>query len=139
MPKRKSKFIGFMLVLFGGPICFLYIRKWKKSLVLIALMLVPFINIIVYLYCLFAISSNVKRYNGDLYDNVRFGIVVCGCQSQNKPHSKFCTNCGLKLVKTCNECNMVVEKKERYCSHCGNAFTKIAKRRIALRKWLSFA
>ncbi len=137
MPKRKSRFIGFLLPLFTGPLCFIYIGKWKKGLVLFPFLWVPFVNAAVYLYSLFAISSNVKRYNSDIYDNVRFGIVVCGCQSQNKSGSRFCSNCGLKLVKACDECNHFIGIDERYCNNCGHAFTKMARRKIAIKKMIS--
>ena len=139
MPKRKSKFIGFLLALFAGPLCFLYIGKWKKALLLFSLLWIPFLNAAIYIYCVFAIIPNVKRCNGDIYDNVRFGIVVCECQSQNKTGSKFCSNCGSKLVKACDGCKQSAGKNEKYCGNCGHAFTRMAKQKLAIKKMLSFA
>jgi len=139
MPKRKSRFIGLILALFTGPLSFLYVRRWRRALLLFPFIWIPFLNAAIYLYTLFAIISNVNRCNRDIYDNVRFGIVVCRCQSQNKSGSIFCSNCGLKLVKTCKECNAVIEKNEKYCNSCGNAFGRIAKRKLALRKLIALA
>ena len=139
MPKRKSRFIGFALALFTGPLSFLYIKRWRKSLLLFPFLWLPYVNVAIYIYCVFSIASNVSRYNRDIYDNARYGIVVCRCQSQNKPYRKFCSNCGTKLVKACDECGHVIDKNERYCSHCGHAFSRIAKRILALRKIVRLA
>ena len=139
MPKLKSRFFGLLLAVFSGPISFLYVRKWKKALMLTVLLLIPFVNVIVYLYCLFAIVSDVKHHNRDVQGIARFGFVVCRCQNYNRPNFKFCSSCGTKLVKACNECGHVIQKCERYCSHCGYAFSRIARKIPALRKLLSFA
>ena len=139
MAKLKSRFIGLMLALFSGPLSFLYVGKWKKTLLLFALLLIPFVNLIVYLYCIFAIIPDVKQRNRDVQGMARFGFVVCSCQNYNRPGLKFCSSCGTKLVKSCGECSHVVQKSEKYCSHCGHAFGRFAKRKFALRKLFSFA
>lgn len=63
----------------------------------------------------------------------------CMCQSQNKSGSKFCSNCGSKLVKTCDGCEHYVERNEKYCNNCGNAFSRIGKRKLVLRKLFALA
>lgn len=139
MPKLKSRFIGLVLAIFTGPLSFTYVRKWKKALLLIALLLIPFVNIIVYLYCLFAIVSDVKQHNRDVQGIARFGFVVCRCQNYNRPGFKFCSSCGTKLVKACNECGHLINKNEKYCNHCGYAFKRFGKHKFALRKLISLA
>ena len=139
MPKLKNKFVGLLLALFSGPLSFMYVRKWKKALLLTALMLIPFVNVIVYIYCIFASVSNVKQHNRDVQGIARFGFVVCSCQNYNRPGFKFCSSCGTKLVKSCNECKNAIGKSEKYCSHCGYAFGRLAKQKLALRKLLALA
>ena len=135
MSKHKSKFLGFLFALFSGPISFLYVRKWKKALLLSAMLLIPFVNVVVYIYSIFAIISNVKQFNRDVHSHARFGIVVCRCQNYNRPGSKFCSSCGSKLVKPCGECSRLVEKSEKYCEHCGHSFGRVGKLKFPLRKW----
>ena len=137
MAKLKSRFIGLMLALFSGPLSFLYVGKWKKTLLLFALLLIPFVNLIVYLYCIFAVIPDVKQRNRDVQGMARFGFVVCSCQNYNRPRLKFCSNCGTKLVKPCSNCKNLIGKNEKYCSHCGNAFGIITKRKLELRKLLA--
>jgi len=139
MSKLKSRFIGFVLALFSGPLSFLYVRKWKKALLLFALLFIPFANVVAYLYCLFAIVSDVKQHNRDVQGMARFGFVVCRCQHYNRPGCKFCSNCGAKLVKACDGCKQNIGKDERYCNNCGYAFGSLAKKRLAIRKALLFA
>ena len=139
MPKLKSKFVGLLLTLFSGPLSFLYVRKWKKGLLLFALLLIPFVNVIVYIYCIFAIVSKVKQYNRDVQGIARFGFVVCRCLNYNRPGFKFCSSCGTKLVKTCIDCGYSIGKSEKYCNRCGYAFGRIAKRKLALKRLFSSA
>ena len=136
MSKQKSRFIGFMLAIFSGPISFLYVRKWKKTLLLLALLLIPFVNVVVYIYSIFGIIADIKIYNRDVQSHVRFGTVVCACQNYNRPGCKFCSSCGTKLVKSCNECSHLVGKNEKYCDNCGHAFGRIGKMKFSLRKWI---
>ena len=138
MPKQKSKFIGFMLALFSGPICFFYVRKRKKALMLFPLLLVPFVNVVVYLYSIFAIVSEVRQHNRDVQGIARFGFAVCSCQNYSRPGCKFCSSCGTKLVKSCNECNHLVGKNERYCDNCGHAFGRLGKMKFSIKKLLAF-
>ena len=134
MPKRKSKLIGFLLAIFAGPVSFLYVGKWKKTLLLFPLLLVPYLNAIIYLFTLFAIVSDVKTYNLDAFDDLRYGIVGCRCGSRSKSGSKFCSNCGTKLVKTCKACKHDAGKNERYCHNCGNVFEDMVKGKFLSKK-----
>ncbi len=126
MAKRKSKFIGFLFAIFSGPISFLYVRKRKKTLILTALLFVPFINICVYFYSLFGIIGDVKQFNSDVGGNARFGFVVCMCQNLVRLGCKFCSHCGAKLVKACSSCKASIGKDEKFCSNCGHALADIA-------------
>ena len=139
MPKLKSKFVGLLLALFSGPLSFLYVRKWKKALLLFALLLIQFVNVVVYIFCIFAIVSDVKQHNRDVQGIARFGFVVCRCMNYNRPGFKFCSSCGTKLVKTCDECGTSIGKSEKYCNRCGYAFGRIAKRKLALKRLFSSA
>lgn len=138
MAKRKSKFIGFLLAIFTGPLSFLYVRKRKKALLCFALLFVPFVNVVVYLFTLFGIVSDVKEYNKDVNGSARFGFVVCQCQSLNRPGCKFCSNCGAKLVKACDECSGTVGINEKYCRNCGNAFSRFSALKFSMRKMVPF-
>ena len=43
----------------------------------------------------------------------------CECGTKNPANSKFCSNCGKSLVKTCPSCNQVVDNNANYCNACG--------------------
>ena len=134
MPKQKSKLIGFLLAVFTGPVSYLYVRKWKKTLLLLPLLLVPYVNIFVYLITLFAIVSDVKYYNRDKFNEARYGLVVCKCGAQNKSGSRFCVDCGFKLTKDCKKCSSYVLIDKNYCNYFGYGFEDKIKKSNARKK-----
>ena len=139
MSKEKSRLFGFMLAAFTGPISYIYVNKWKKTLWLLPLMFVPYINAAVYVFTLFGIISDVKKYNRNIFSEVRYGIVVCKCGSHNRAWSKFCSDCGFKLTKKCDNCDMQVLNDKRYCNHCGHAFDGLIKKSVKKKKIALFA
>ncbi|MDP3765416.1 MAG: hypothetical protein Q8R04_02795 [Nanoarchaeota archaeon] len=139
MSKEKSRLFGFMLAAFTGPISYIYVNKWKKTLWLLPLMFVPYINAAVYVLILFGIISDVKKYNRNIFSEVRYGIVVCKCGSHNKAYSKFCSDCGFKLTKKCDNCDMQVLNDKCYCNHCGHAFDNLIKKNVKKKKVALFA
>jgi len=134
MAKQKSRFIAFTLAVFTGPLSFIYVGKWKRALVLFSLLWIPWINLIVFLYALFAIIPNVKAHNRNLNDNMRYGIIVCNCRTSNRAWSKFCSGCGAKLVKQCDYCEHYDNKFNKFCSNCGQQFGRLLKKEIELRE-----
>lgn len=134
MAKYKSSFVGFLLAVFTGPLSFIYIGKWKKTLLFLPLMFIPYINIITYIIILFSIFKDVKKYNKEKYAEVRYGLVVCKCGAQNRSGSRFCSDCGKELTKVCKSCQADINKDQPYCSFCGFGFQEQIKKRIALKK-----
>lgn len=128
MPKQKSKLIGFLLAVFTGPVSYLYVGKWKKTLLLFPLMIVPYVNAGVYVITLFAIISDVKNYNKQNFNEVRYGLVVCKCGAHNKACSNYCSDCGNELTKNCRKCNAFVLINKNYCNYCGFAFKDMIKK-----------
>ncbi len=139
MPKQKSKLVGFLLAIFTGPISYLYIGKWKKTLVLLPLMFIPYVNILIYLFTLFVIIGEVFKYNRDNFNEVRYGLVVCKCGAQNKAMSRFCADCGFKLTKKCSKCSSDVLVGKHYCNYCGYAFEEKIKKGNKRKKIVLFA
>lgn len=43
------------------------------------------------------------------------------CQQPNPINSKFCNDCGEKLVFTCRSCEQENTKDARFCNHCGTS------------------
>lgn len=43
------------------------------------------------------------------------------CGTNNKSDANFCRSCGLDLSyrPVCNECGNILNKKDRFCIHCG--------------------
>ena len=139
MPKQKSKLIGILLAVFTGPLSFLYVGKWKKALLLLPLMLVPYLNALIYFYCLFAIIGNVKKHNKENFNEARYNIVVCKCSAVNKSGSRFCSDCGKKLTKQCRKCDAQILNEKNYCNYCGYGFQDLIKKRTAIKKVAAFA
>ena len=46
-------------------------------------------------------------------------VISCDCGAKNLASSKFCSNCGKALVKTCPNCNQVVDSNANFCNVCG--------------------
>ncbi len=47
--------------------------------------------------------------------------VLCPtCKTENRPGSRFCTECGSQLVLQCTACGLLSEPKARFCAGCGN-------------------
>ncbi len=139
MAKYKSSFVGFLLAVFTGPFSFLYIGKWKKFLLYLLLIFIPYINIIIYIIILFSIIKDVKKSNKEKYGETRYGLSVCKCGNHNKAGSKFCANCGDPLTKVCNSCQAHVSKGQSYCNFCGAGFQEQIKKRVVRKKVLAIA
>ncbi len=134
MAKNKSSFIGFLLAVFTGPFSFLYIGKWKKTLLFLPLIFIPYVNVIIYFIILFSIVKAIKKYNKERYGEVRYGLIVCKCGAHNKAGSKFCSSCGTSLSKVCKSCKADVSKDQPYCNFCGFGFQEQIKKRIVRKK-----
>ena len=139
MAKNKSGFVGFLLAVFTGPFSFLYIGKWKKTLLFLPFLFIPYLNIIAYFIILFSITKDVKRHNKEKYDEVRHGLAVCKCGNYNKAESRFCSSCGAKLTKVCKSCKSDISKAQPYCNFCGFGFQEQIKKRIVVRKAATIA
>ncbi len=46
------------------------------------------------------------------------------CGRQLFPGYTFCPNCRYKLKRKCNRCQVFVDKKDKFCPHCGNEMKK---------------
>lgn len=134
MSKNKSSFVGFVLAVFTGPLSFLYVGKWKKTLLFFPLIFIPYINIIAYIIILFSIVKDVRNYNKEKVSEVRYNLIVCKCSAQNKAGSKFCSNCGKELTKVCKSCKADISKVQPYCNFCGFGFQEQIKKRVAIKK-----
>src|SRR5947209_8506468 len=44
-----------------------------------------------------------------------------GCQHDNAPSSRFCSQCGAKLPAVCAQCAAPLSPNDRFCSQCGAA------------------
>jgi len=134
MSKNKSKFIALLLAVFTGPLSFLYVRKWKKTLLLLPLVFIPYLNILIYFFTLFSVVGDANKYNKEKLNDIRFGLVVCKCGFQNKALNKFCIECGAKLTKACKSCSFNIPKDQLYCNYCGFQFEDLVKKRIVSKK-----
>jgi len=134
MAKYKSSFVGFLLAVFTGPLSFLYIGKWKKTLLFLPLIFIPFLNIIIYIIILFSIVKEVRNYNKEKFAEVRYNLIVCKCSAQNKAGSRFCSNCGKKLTKLCKSCKADISKAQPFCNFCGFGFQEQIKRKVVRKK-----
>lgn len=119
MANQKSRFLGIILALFTGPFSFLYVKKWKKTLVFFPLIFVPWLNIIVYFIMLFSITKDVKKYNSQKMDELRYGLIACKCGNQNRSGSLYCTACGKPITYVCVSCQTHIPKGQSYCNLCG--------------------
>jgi len=44
------------------------------------------------------------------------------CNHKNDPNSKFCSNCGVNLLKReCSKCKMELKDLDKFCSQCGTS------------------
>ncbi len=44
------------------------------------------------------------------------------CNHENDPNSKFCSNCGVNLLKReCSKCKMELKDLDKFCSQCGTS------------------
>ncbi len=134
MTKNKSKLLAFLLAIFTGPLSYLYIGKWKKTLIFLPLMLIPYINILAYLIIIFDVRKEVKNFNRENYDETRFGLLVCKCGVQNRNGSNFCSSCGSFLTKICKSCRASINKDHPFCSVCGTGFDEQIKKGIVRKK-----
>lgn len=134
MAKYKNAFVGFLLAIFTGPFSFIYIGKWKKTLLFFPFIFIPYLNIIAYIVILFSIVKGVKKHNKEEYAEVRYGLIACKCGVQNKSGSRFCSYCGTKLTKVCKSCKADISKDQPYCSFCGFGFQERIKKRIVGKK-----
>ena len=46
-------------------------------------------------------------------------VISCDCGTKNPASSKFCSNCGKTLVKTCPSCQQIVDGNANFCNVCG--------------------
>ena len=139
MAKYKSSFTGFLLAIFTGPFSFLYIGKWKKTLLFLPFIFIPYLNIIIYFIILFSIIKDVKKYNKEKYGEIRYGLTVCKCGSHNQARSRFCSSCGTQLTKVCKSCKSDIVKDQSYCNFCGFGFQEQIKKRVVRKKVLAIA
>lgn len=42
------------------------------------------------------------------------------CKTENPKNSKYCSNCGQKIIRTCYNCNAELIENDKYCPECGN-------------------
>jgi class 3 adenylate cyclase len=49
-----------------------------------------------------------------------------GCQHENPPQAKFCSECGAKLALTCSNCGTELPTEAKYCPNCGQAISASA-------------
>ncbi len=139
MAKYKNSFIGFLLAIFTGPFSFLYVGKWKKTLLFLPLIFIPYINIVAYFIILFSIVKDVRKHNREKDGEIRYGLIVCKCGSHNRPKSKFCSGCGAGLTKPCNSCKANIPKGQPYCNFCGFGFQEQIKKRVVKKKIAAIA
>jgi hypothetical protein len=134
MAKSKSSIVGFILAIFTGPFSYLYIKKWKKTLLFIPLLLIPIVNAVVYIFILFNIISDVKAYNKQKLSQAKNQYSVCQCGALNQKFSRFCSECGNTLTKECISCGKHIGKNDFYCNYCGNAFKALIKTKVKRKK-----
>lgn len=41
------------------------------------------------------------------------------CQHDNDPGTKFCEECGIKLLRVCSSCGIALKPTANYCPECG--------------------
>src|SRR5437899_10940028 len=41
------------------------------------------------------------------------------CQHENRPHAKFCEECGASLSRACSSCGAELPTMARFCPECG--------------------
>ena len=51
------------------------------------------------------------------------GYQCPSCGFVNEAETRFCGNCGKKLLKTCPSCNKEIQLEKRFCPNCGLELT----------------
>lgn len=46
--------------------------------------------------------------------------ITCECGKINSSSSKYCSNCGKELVKSCPNCKQPVDSNAKFCNACGS-------------------
>ncbi len=134
MAAYKSAFAGALLAIFLGPLSYLYVGKWKKTLLLIPLMFIPIFNILVYLYIFASMILEVRRYNQKAFRRINYGVIPCTCGSESKAGSKYCRDCGKLMLKDCPSCKASVPANDYYCTICGKPFKDKVQRKKIIQK-----
>ncbi len=51
-------------------------------------------------------------------------ILCPSCKTPNKKGTKFCTNCGTKLIQQCPSCGADIQGNPKFCPECGTPLAK---------------
>lgn len=126
--------VATLLAIFTGPFSYLYVKKYKKMLVCLTLMFVPYLNYFVVLFIALTIHKDVKKNNIKNFNETKFGLITCKCGNQNKRESQYCAECGHSLTKECGSCYANVNEHAVYCNYCGFEFEKITRKKHIRKK-----
>lgn len=65
------------------------------------------------------ISPAIENITAAVKKGMSKSGATCECGQVNDKDSKFCKNCGKKLVKSCPNCNANVSGESIFCDKCG--------------------
>src|SRR6478735_3997182 len=54
-------------------------------------------------------------------------MVCTACATENRPGTRFCTNCGSTLELQCRACSATNDPGDRFCGQCGTALAPAAR------------
>ncbi|KGR78993.1 zinc ribbon domain-containing protein [Ureibacillus manganicus] len=68
-------------------------------------------------------ASGVKEISKAIHEgtNSTHSITCVKCNAKNSSDSKFCKQCGDKLVQVCHHCEKENSSDARYCNYCGKS------------------
>ena len=114
-----KKYYAYILAVIFGPFWLLFVKRYFKTALFIALYFVPIVNVAAYIYLIATAGKEIVRYNLRNVGDTTSLRVCKHCADLNYLKNSHCTKCGYSMRKICSKCHISNYFNNKFCYQCG--------------------